>query len=461
MNWNEIVQAILSPGPQVVVSALIMILGFAFGMKASKAILSGLYLGVGFVGMTMAINALVAAVSPAAKALATNTGINLPTVDFGWTGAAAITWAWPLAFVFFAVEIGVNLIMLLTKTTNVINADMWNIWGVALTGYMVYSTTNSYIWAFTAGAIQVIVMLKLGDMWSEEIHEMLGYPGVTTTHIEAFTAVLMAPVNKLMDYIPVFNHRWDAKALKKKIGIISEPVVMGFIIGLVLALAGRYSIGKALNLAVTTGAIMAIFPVMAKFFMDSLTPFGTTMSNFMKKRFKNREFVIGLDWPILGQSTELWVTMVILIPVSILYAAVLPGNTILPFAGVINYCLGVGGLILTGGNLLRMVVLGIIYEPLFLYGGTFFANEFTALAKSTQAIAVPKGSTVSWSSIEAPDLRFLMAQGFKGSWLALLGLALLMALFWIVYRSFKKNPNPARKYVDKANQPTASATAKG
>ena len=333
------------------------------------------------------------------------------TVDFGWTGAAAITWAWPLAFVFFAVEIGVNLIMLLTKTTNVINADMWNIWGVALTGYMVYSTTNSYIWAFTAGAIQVIVMLKLGDMWSEEIHEMLGYPGVTTTHIEAFTAVLMAPVNKLMDYIPVFNHRWDAKALKKKIGIISEPVVMGFIIGLVLALAGRYSIGKALNLAVTTGAIMAIFPVMAKFFMDSLTPFGTTMSNFMKKRFKNREFVIGLDWPILGQSTELWVTMVILIPVSILYAAVLPGNTILPFAGVINYCLGVGGLLLTGGNLLRMVVLGIIYEPLFLYGGTFFANEFTALAKSTQAIAVPKGSTVSWSSIEAPDLRFLMAQG--------------------------------------------------
>ena len=36
-----------------------------------------------------------------------------------------------------------------------------------------------------------------------------------------------------------------------------------------------------------------------------------------------------------------------------------------------------------------------------------------------------------------------------------------MALFWIVYRSIKKNPNPARKYVDKANQPTASATAKG
>ena len=40
-------------------------------------------------------------------------------------------------------------------------------------------------------------------------------------------------------------------------------------------------------------------------------------------------------------------------------------------------------------------------------------------------------------------------------------LALLMALFWIVYRSFKKNPNPARKYVDKTNQPTATASTKG
>ena len=36
-----------------------------------------------------------------------------------------------------------------------------------------------------------------------------------------------------------------------------------------------------------------------------------------------------------------------------------------------------------------------------------------------------------------------------------------MALFWIVYRSFKKNPNPARKYVDKTNQPTATASTKG
>ncbi len=90
MNWNSIVQAILSPGPSVVISILIMILGLFFGMKVSKAVLSGLYLGVGFIGMSMAINQLVTIVTPATKALAKNTGINLPAVDFGWTGASAL-----------------------------------------------------------------------------------------------------------------------------------------------------------------------------------------------------------------------------------------------------------------------------------------------------------------------------------------------------------------------------------
>ncbi|KRM04577.1 MAG: PTS transporter subunit IIC [Liquorilactobacillus ghanensis] len=446
MGSNSIVQAILGVGSQVLIPIFITILGLIFGMKLSKAILSGLYLGTGFIGMTMAINKLTEVVSPAAKALAKNTGINLPAVDFGWTGAAAITWAWPLAFTFFVVEIVINLIMLLTKLTKTLNADMWNVWGVALTGYIVYQISGNLIWAYVASIVQVVIMLKLGDMWSLEIKDILGYEGVTVTHIETFVAILMSPVNKLMDYIPIFNRQWDAAALKRKIGVLSEPVVMGALIGLILALAGRYSIGDALNLAVTTGAVMAIFPVMAKFFMDALTPFGTTMSNFMKKHVKGREFVIGLDWPILGQSTELWVTMVVLIPVAILFSAILPGNTILPLAGVINYCIGVGGLLLTGGNLLRMLVLGVIYQPLFLYGGTYFANIFTKLAKETNAVNVPKGSKVSWSSIEAPDLRFLLGWSGRGNILAIVGLVALLALFFWLYQQFRKNPLPENKY---------------
>lgn len=260
-----------------------------------------------------------------------------------------------------------------------------------------------------------------------------------------------------MNYIPVFNRKWDARSLQKRIGILSEPVVMGSIIGLILALAGRYSIGNALNLAVTVGAVMAIFPPMAKFFMDALTPFGTQMSNWMKKHVHGRQFVIGLDWPILGQSTELWVTMVLMIPVSIVYAAILPGNVVLPIAGVINYCIGVGGLLLTGGNLLRMLVLGIIYEPLFLYGSSYFAKSFTKLATSTGATHVPKGSMVTWSSIEAPDLRILMAEAGKLNWLAIIGLIVLLACFVWLCIYMTKNPLPAKRYEAYENKKAKAA----
>lgn len=70
MNWNDIVQSILGVGSTVLIPIFIAILGLIFGMKPSKALLSGLYLGTGFIGMSLAINQLTAAVSPAAKALA-------------------------------------------------------------------------------------------------------------------------------------------------------------------------------------------------------------------------------------------------------------------------------------------------------------------------------------------------------------------------------------------------------
>ena len=147
MDWNSVVQAILGVGSTVLIPVLIIILGLVFGMKFSKAFLSGLYLATGFIGMSMAINQLTTAVTPAVKDLAKYTGINLPAVDFGWPGAAAITWAWPWAFLFFVVEIVVNLIMLLTKTTKTLNADMWYVWGFALTAYMVYGVSGNMVWA--------------------------------------------------------------------------------------------------------------------------------------------------------------------------------------------------------------------------------------------------------------------------------------------------------------------------
>lgn len=133
-----------------------------------------------------------------------------------------------------------------------------------------------------------------------------------------------------------------------------------------------------------------------------MAPISEAVSEFMNKRFKGRTFIVGLDWPFMGGSSEIWLAVIWSIPVTLIYAMFLPGNEILPFAGIINLSLAVPAFLVTGGNLLRMIVLCTIGVPAFLWAGTAFGPFMTELAKTTGAISLEAGQIISNSSIDAP-----------------------------------------------------------
>lgn len=446
--FQNIIQYILNLGSAIFVPLIILALGLVAGMKFRKAFMSAITLGVAFTGMSMVISFMSNAVSPASEALAKNTGVSLPALDLGWTGAASITWSWPYAFVFFAVVLVVNFIMLILKWTKTLNVDMWNVWGKALTAYLVYFISGSLIAGFFTAVVQVILELKMGDMFQRHIQDLTGIPLVTVTHLMNISAVLLLPFNLLLDKIPLFNRKADTNALKKKIGIFSENSVMGFIIGVLLGLAAAYGISGSLNLAIQIATAMALFPMISKMFMQSLSPLADAMSEMMKRRFKDREIYIGLDWPILAGRSEIWVTAILLVPVFIGYSLILPGNTVLPLAGVINYSIAVGGLLLTGGNLYRMLVLGVISMPLYLYSATYFAPILTGLAEKTGAVDIAKGQSITWSSIEGPEFRILFAEAFKGNFLAVAGAVVFIGMFIWLYKYMTKVKLPSKRYED-------------
>ncbi|HFM8749505.1 TPA: PTS transporter subunit IIC, partial [Enterococcus faecium] len=309
--FQTIINYVLNLGSAIFVPLIILILGLLAGMKLKKAFMSALTLGIAFSGMSMVIGYMSNAVSPASEALAKNTGISLPALDLGWTGAASITWSWSYAFIFFAVTIGVNFVLLLFNWTKTLNVDMWNVWGKALTAYLVYYVSGSLAAGFLTAMVQVILELKLGDMFQKHIQDLTGIPLVTVTHFMTSAAVLLLPFNMIMDKIPALNKRADTNALKKKIGIFSENSVMGFIIGLGLGFAAAYGVSGSLNLAIQTATALSLFPMISKMFMQSLSPLADAMSEFMKKRFKDREVYIGLDWPILAGRSEIWVTAIL------------------------------------------------------------------------------------------------------------------------------------------------------
>lgn len=460
--FQDIINYILGLGSAIFVPLIILILGLVAGMKFKKAFMSAITLGIAFTGMSMVIGFMSNAVSPASEALAKNTGLNLPALDLGWTGAASITWSWSYAFVFFAVVLGVNFVMLILNWTKTLNVDMWNVWGKALTAYLVYFISGSLLAGFITAVVQVILELKMGDMFQRHIEDLTGIPLVTVTHLMNISAVLLLPINVIMDKIPFFNRRADTKASKKKIGIFSENSVMGFLIGLGLGLAAAYGVSGSLNLAIQIATAMALFPMISKMFMQSLSPLADAMSEMMKKRFKDREVYIGLDWPVLAGRSEIWVTAILLVPVFIGYAIILPGNAVLPLAGIINYSIAVGGLLLTGGNLVRMLIMGVISMPIYLYAATYLTPILTGLADRTGAVeGIQKGQQITWSSIEGPEFRILFAEAFKGNILGIVGSVVFIAMFVWLYKYMSKVKVPSQRYEEQGTQSTQVRATNG
>ncbi len=443
---KNVVNYVLNLGAAVFVPLIMFIISIIARLKLSKAVKASLTLGVAFSGMTLVVNYMTDSISPAAKAMSKMLHLSLNAIDQGWPGVAAITWSYKAAFLFFPFLLLINFVMLTFNWTKTLNVDMWNVWNKIFTYVVVLYFTHNAFYGFIVAGIQIVLELKAGDMWQRHIQDLTGIPGVTVPHFVTLFAVVLMPLNKLLDFIPIMNKPADANAIQKKIGIFADNSVMGAIIGLLLGFGAGYSVSGSLKLAIEAAAAMTMFPMISKLFMEALNPIANAMNEMMKKHFKGRQVFIGLDWPILAGRNELWVTVIILVPVMLIMAMVLPGNTVLPFAGIINLSFVVAALLLTGANLWRMLTLGIITTPIFLYGATYFAPVITNLAKSTGAVHVNPGQQLSWSTFEGPDFRLFFAQAFNGKWWAIAAALVWLLIFVWLYKDQNKIALPSKRY---------------
>ncbi len=448
----NIVNYILGFGAAVFVPLIMLIIGLIVKMSFKDAFFAALTLGIAFTGMNVLINFMTGAITPAAQGLAEATGISLPAVDVGWPALSAIAWAWPLGVLCFPLLMVINLIMLLLKLTDTLNVDFWNCWTKLLTTVMTYYLCAAagmpegaaIAMGFLAASVQIILELKIGDAFQPTIERVTGIPGVTVPHAMMLTATVAYPIERLLEKIPALeNNNADAKWLRKKIGIFGENAVMGFIIGTAMGAIAYRDVQQALTLGVQAATALQLFPMVSKLFMQALSPISDAVGDFMKKRFKGRELIIGLDWPILAGSNEIWVTCILLIPFELVLAFVLApmGNIVLPFAGIVNICLVPGLLMVANGNIIKMLIEGIIITPIYLLVSSSFAPFVTqlALTYSPDSLTNVGGDAmITWSTLECPDFRWAIANAFSGN---IAGIAVLvgwLALFVWMRRGFKK-----------------------
>lgn len=419
---QNIVNFLLSLGAAIFVPIIIIVAGLIVKMKIKDAISAGITLGVAFTGMSMLINFMTSAITPAAEAMAKTTGVSLPITDGGWTTMSTISWSWPWAFIMFPLVVGINIVLILINKTQTFNADLWNVWGKIFTAVAVYYFTKSIWLAFLFAAIQTIFELKTADYHQYRVEQMSGIPGVTITHRMVFLAAPMHLLDVLLRKIPGLDRSFNAADLREKVGIFAENHVLGFILGVLFGILARFSVPQTLTLGISAAAALTLFPVISKYFMQALEPISNAISEYMQKRFKDRQLWVGLDWPFLGGANEIWLAVIWTIPITLLYSFILPGNGLLPFAGIINIAIAVAAYFASKGNIIRMLIQCTVFAPVFLYFGTAFAPIMTQLARQTKAIDLTANQLISNSSTDAPIFTYAFShipQVVQGNWIPL------------------------------------------
>lgn len=393
---------IIKLGAPVMMPIIFSVLGVAIGLKIGKAVKSGMLVGVGFIGLSIITALLTSALGPALGTVVEEHDLNLKVFDMGWPAAASIAYNTSVGAFVIPVCLGVNILMLLTKTTKTVNIDLWNYWHFAFIGAIVYFGTGNILWGFFAAIICYILTLILADWLAPRFHkfydkmEGLSLPQPFSAGFAPFALI----INKFIDKIPGVNKiNIDAEGMKKKFGLIGEPIFLGLVVGCGIGILAGYDIQKILMLGMQMAAVMELIPRITGLFIEGLLPISEAAKELIRKKFKNSaSLYIGMSPAlVIGHPTTLVVSL-LLIPVILLFSVMLPGNEFLPLASLAGlFYIFPLVLPITKGNVFKTFVIGFIMLGVGVFLVTNLAPIFSEAARDVyemtgdKAVQIPEG----------------------------------------------------------------------
>ncbi|MDK2858649.1 MAG: galactitol system component [Verrucomicrobiota bacterium] len=443
---QTIVQFFLDLGASVFLPVIIFILALIFGAKPGKSIRAALMVGVGFVGINLVLGLLVNNMGPAAKAMVERSGVELSIIDVGWPASAAIAFGSNLAALVIPAGILLNLVLLFTRVTKTINIDIWNFWHFAFAGALVQAVTGNIWYGLISAMIFAATMLFFADWTAPAVQQLMGMPGISLPHGASTSMVPFAViVNKIIDLIPGLNKmEADPEAIKKRFGVLGEPVFIGVIIGLAIAALGYAGSGpfatwfpRVLQSAISMGAVMVLMPRMVALLMEGLIPLSEAAREFLQKRAGGREIYLGLDSAIaIGHPASI-ATSLLMVPVVLVLAVILPGNRVLPFGDLATIPFMVCMMIpVVRGNVVRATITSTIIMIPTLYIMNALAAAQTTVARSA-SFNFPEGASTITSMVDGGNfLAGIFVWAANNFWI---GNAIILAVLVIAWTLYKKN----------------------
>ncbi|MDF2952393.1 MAG: system, galactitol-specific component [Anaerocolumna sp.] len=387
-------------GNYITVPIILFIIARIFKAPVKKAFMSAVLAGVGLKGMAFITSAFGAILSPLVQQIVEATGINLPALDVGWQAVASVAYSTDIGMMFLGVGLLFQVILYLIKWTDIfMPSDLWNNYSIIVWGSMFFQIKQNLF---------------------------------------MFDKVNVRP-----------------ETIKKKIGFLGEPMYIGLIIGLILGIIGNITNlgtmpawGQIANVAVTCAAVMAIFPKVAGLFASAFT----TITDYSRKTLKNskygkdREFIISVNDALgYGEAATL-TTGLLVIPIAVLLAFILPGNIVVPVMVLpsLPYMVEVP-VSLSDGNIVKSTVAASIVFAAKLLMASSWAAVFTEIAVNV-GFEVTSGTVLIIGFIMSNCTAGLITYAF----LTMNPIVILavVALYLIFYVLFKKNKTAVWDYLE-------------
>ncbi len=309
-------------------------------------------------------------------------------MDVGWAAVGAASWSVPFAAIAILMIVGLNVLFILLKWTTVMNVDIWNYIHFLIPGALAYALFDSFWLGLTVTVGLSIVTLFVAQWFAPRWEAYYGLEGTTCTTFSfiTFAYPFGLLVNKLIDLIPGLNKiDISLEKVESKIGFFGDPAVIGLLVGTFLGVLTRQEFTVAISMggwsfSSTSTDTQNGFCYDGRLDCDR----GSCQRIYEETYWRREKLYIGMDIALgLGDPTAI-TTTVILIPIAIFLAFIIPGMHYFP-VGVLTVIVYMIPLlaVASNGNLFRTLVTGFFFLVIVLIGTNTFAPEATEMMNAT------------------------------------------------------------------------------
>lgn len=389
---NTILLKVIEIGPVIIIPSILFLIGFITTRNPLKNLLNSFLVFAGMSGMAITLTLFVNFFEPLIRTIVSSSNRIFIIPDAGWAASKEVILNSPVTLYTIIAIAALNLLMLFLRLTRTVNIDLWN-WSIFLfAGSMVFAITEIRWLGVLAAGIICAITLVIGDIYAPYIENFYGLRGVSNPQTQT---VIWAPIshiiNSTLNRIPgVRRIHIFYEEIQHKLGIFSEPMILGFILGFIVGLITRYrefalsiwpNILYALGTGLELSVIMILMPRFVNIIYKGLYPAINNIRSFISRRITKREIYIGLDSIIFAGHPSVIALSVIVIPLAAYIATILPGNQILPGADLILIpFILVWAIAPSRGDIFRSFISAIIIVPLTLWissdMATLFVNFF-------------------------------------------------------------------------------------